>query len=377
MKYIWQHKRWPHFEFDITGIQDILYHYALATSSLSDNLNHLPNDLKIDATIDLMVAEAIKTSEIEGEKLDKEDVRSSIRNQLGLSKDTTFIKDPRAIGIAQLMISLRRNYALPLSKEELFSWHAMILPESLQDESMEIGNWRTGKEPMQVISGPIGQESVHYEAPPSSRLNEEMEQFITWFNVTDPANGNVSLLGPVRAAIAHLYFECIHPFSDGNGRIGRAISEKALSQELERPVLFGLSTIIQRHKKEYYQQLSIASKDDMNITAWIEYFVKTIYAALLDSQEQIVMVVQKAQFWKHHASQLNERQSKVLGRMFKEGIAGFKGGMNAHKYMIIAHCSKATATRDLAELLAYGCIERLPGSGRSTSYKIRLPKNAS
>ncbi len=372
MKYIWQNKRWPHFEYDITGIQDILYCYAITTGSLTASMSHLPNHLKIDATIDLLVSEAMKTSEIEGENLDQEDVRSSLRNQLGLTNNTLLIKDPRAIGIAQLMIAVRKNYDRLLTKEELFSWHAMVLPKPLSG-GMEVGHWRTGNDPMQIVSGTIGRETIHYEAPPSSRLDNEMEQFIAWFNATDPHKSNLNMPGPVRAAIAHLYFECIHPFVDGNGRVGRALAEKALSQELQRPVLFSLSTTIQKYKKEYYQQLSIASKDDMNITGWVEYFVKTIYSALLDSQEQIVMVVQKAQFWNHYASKLNDRQSKVVARMFKEGTAGFKGGINAHKYMAIAHCSKATATRDLAELVAYGCLERLQSGGRSTSYKIKLP----
>jgi Fic family protein len=374
MKYIWQHKHWPHFEYDLNDIQDVLYHYAIATSSLVKNLNSLPHDFQIDAIIDLMVAEAIKTSEIEGEKLNYEDVRSSIKNQLGLSDKTT-AHDPRAIGIAQLMIAVRKNYSQPLTKEELFLWHTMIFPETFHHKNSAIGNWRTGPEAMQIVSGTVGQEKIHYEGPPSSRVNEEMEHFIEWFNATDPIKNKVDLPGPVRSAIAHLYFECIHPFDDGNGRIGRALSEKALSQELQMPISFSLSSRIQKYKKDYYDQLSRASKDDMNITPWIEYFVKTIYAALLDSQQHVTLIIQKAQFWNHYASQLNERQAKVLARMFKEGISGFQGGINAQKYMAIAHCSKATATRDLASLVALGCIEPLPGKGRSTSYKIRITKD--
>lgn len=371
MKYIWQHKKWPHFEYDLSGIQDLLYNYAIATGALANKVSHLPEDLKIDAIIDLMVSEAVKTSEIEGEVLNKEDVRSSIRNQLGLTKDVSVIKDPRAIGIAKLMIAVRRKYAQPLTKKELFAWHAMILPEALHD-NMEIGKWRTSKDPMQIISGPIDQEKVHYVAPPSSKLTKEMKQFITWFNATDPHKKPKKYLpGPVRAAIAHLYFECIHPFADGNGRIGRAISEKALSQDVQGPVLVSLSTMIQKHKKDYYRQLSIASTGDMDITGWIEYFVKTIYDALVDSQRRINMAVRKAQFWHRCSSKLNDRQVKVLARMLKEED-GFKGGMNAQKYMTIARCSKATATRDLAELSDYGCLERLPGSGRSTSYAIKF-----
>ncbi len=178
MKYIWQNKQWPNFEYDSTSIQDILYRYAIASGSIAGNMHELPKDLQIDATIDLMVSEAIKTSEIEGEKLDQEEVRSSIKNQLGLSKKAELIKDPRAMGMAQLMIAVRRNYAQQLTEEELFSWHAMILPEPSHHETFEVGHWRTGEDAMQIISGPVGRENVHYIAPPSSKLKEEMERFI-------------------------------------------------------------------------------------------------------------------------------------------------------------------------------------------------------
>lgn len=373
MKYIWQHPQWPHFEYSLSAIQDVLYHYAIATSSLSDNLSHLPNDLKVDTIIDLMVSEAIKTSEIEGEWLEREEVRSSIRNQLGLSNKLEPVKDPRAVGIAQLMISVRDNYAHPLTKEELFAWHAMVLPLSY-NKRLEIGKWRTGSEPMEIVSGAVGKETVHYQAPPSSSLDKEMTQFIEWFNATNPSN-KPEIPGPVRAAIAHLYFECIHPFDDGNGRVGRAIAEKALSQELQRPIVLSLSARIQKHKKEYYRELSLASQATINITPWIEYFVETIYCSLLDAKEQVSFIVKKAGFWSQYASQLNERQTKVLARALKEELADFKGGITAQKYMSIAHCSKATATRDLQELVARGCIERLSGGGRSISYTIKLTKS--
>ncbi|MBA3953909.1 Fic family protein [Candidatus Dependentiae bacterium] len=369
MKYIWQHPQWPHFKYNLTNIQDMLYHYAIETVSLSDKLGCLPYNLKVDTTVNLMTSEAIKTSEIEGEKLNIQEVRSSLRNQLGLSKNSEPVNDPRAIGIAQLMIAVRGNYAQPLTKEELFAWHSMILP--MPYKNLEVGKWRTGSEPMHIASGPVDRETVHFVAPPSTNLEYEMEQFISWFNATDPAKAS-QLPGPVRAAIAHLYFESIHPFDDGNGRIGRAIAEKALSQELKKPIAFSLSTRIQKHKKEYYQELSLVSKADIDITRWIEYFVKTIHNALLDTQEHITMVVKQAQFWNDYGLQLNERQSKVLARMLNEEDGDFKGGITAQKYIKIAHCSKATATRDLQELLASGCIERLPAGGRSISYTIKL-----
>ncbi len=372
MRYIWQNKRWPHFEYDLQGIQDLLYRYAIATNFLTSRLHCLSDDLQIDSTIDLMVEEAIKTSKIEGEKIDQEEVRLSIKNQWGLMKDHVRIKDPRAEGIAQLMICVRQNFDQPLSKQELFSWHSMILPQSY-NKTVQIGQWRTGKEAMQIISGVYGREKVHYQPPPSSMVNKEMERFITWFNETDPRSNKQPLPGPVRAAIAHLYFECIHPFDDGNGRIGRALSEKALSQEIQRPVLFSLSSMIEKHKKDYYHQLSLASRDTLEITGWIEYFVRTVYDAVLDSNTEITALLKKAQFWKLYSNKLNQRQSVVLARMFKEGAAGFQGGINASKYMKIAHCSKATATRDLSELVKLDCIEPLTKGGRGTAYQIKFP----
>ena len=372
MTYIWESKNWPEFEYDLSSIQDVLYNYAMETSALSGGIAQLSNDLQNDAILDLMVSEAIKTSEIEGEKLDQEDVRSSIMNQLGLAKKPEHIKDPRVVGISKLMISLRKNYNQPLTKEELFEWHKMIIVNPSYMSHLEVSKWRTTKEPMQIVSGPIGHETVHYEAPPSSTLDQEMEQFIVWFNESHSSSRNNKLPGPVRAAITHLYFECIHPFSDGNGRIGRALSEKALSQELERPVLLSLSTTIEKNRKEYYQELARASKGELDITRWIHYFVQMIYEAQIDAKARIVFILQKTKFWNQYNSKFNERQSKVIARMFKEGESGFQGGISAQKYMKIAFCSKATATRDLSELLAYGCIEQLPGSGRSTSYKLNL-----
>jgi Fic family protein len=362
MKYIWQQPNWPHFEYDLSHSQDVLYRYAKEASYLSGSLDQLPSNLQWDALIDLMVSEGIKTSEIEGEKLDQEDVRSSLRNQLGLTEKPETIKDPRAQGIAHLMIAVRKKYGEPLTKEEIFAWHTMILGEP--SSKLEVGMWRTSNEPMQIVSGPIGREIIHYEAPPSIQVDREMTQFIVWFNKS------VNIPGPVRAALAHLYFECIHPFADGNGRVGRALVEKVLSQELQRPVLLSLSTTLEKNRKTYYEELSIASKNGLTVTRWINYFVETIYQSLLDSKKQIVFIVQKAHFWKRWESKLNERQSKVLAKMFDAGIEGYKGGMSAQKYMKITTCSKATATRDLKELLEYGCIEPLPGSGRSTRYVL-------
>lgn len=372
MKYIWEHKDWPHFQYDVTSIQDILYQYALETGSLSGGLNQFSPQIQQETIIDFMVSEALKTSEIEGEHYQDEDVRSSILNQLGYATSPLAVKDPRALGIAQLMISVRKGFDEPLNENQLFSWHKMLFSQSPHSRFLEIGMWRTTSEPMQIISGPIGKEKVHFEAPPSDRVPYEMNRFMRWFNDTHPVTGKFKLQGPVRAAIAHLYFESIHPFSDGNGRIGRAIAEKALSQDLQRPVLLSLSTSIYKNKRSYYSQLSQASGNSIDITPWINYFVHIIHEAQLEAKNRVTFVFQKARFWNRYDSIINDRQRRVLQRLFLAGSDGFKGGINSQKYMKIADCSKASATRDLSDLLQKGCLILLPGGGRSTRYDLKL-----
>ncbi|MBF0300520.1 MAG: Fic family protein [Oligoflexia bacterium] len=372
MKHIWQIHDWPQFLVDTAKIQDILYQYALETGALSGGLAQLPEEIQQEAMVDTMVAEAIKTSVIEGETFNPEDVRSSILNQLGLVDRPSSIKDPRSVGIAQLMISVRESFNSDIDEQQLFSWHKMVMSSTSRITDLEVGKWRTHKEPMQIVSGPIGSEKIHFEAPPSKIIPLEMDRFIKWFNETHPTRGAVKIQGPIRAAIAHLYFETIHPFSDGNGRIGRAISEKALSQDLQRPALLSLSVAINKDKKQYYQALSNASHGDMDITPWVYYFVNITFEAQLIAKKRINFIFQKVRFWNKYESQINDRQKKVLKRLFNAGADGFEGGINAQKYMRIAACSKATATRDLSDLHKKGCINLLPGGGRSTRYELAI-----
>ena len=371
MQYNWQHPNWPHFSYDLSEIHEVLYQYAMEASALSGKFNELTQENQLDALIDLMVTEAVNTSQIEGEIFDPEDVRSSVKRELGLSAKP--VRDQKADGIGQLMVSVQKTFQETLTEPMLYEWHRMLMSGS-RLHSADIGGWRTSADPMQIVSGAMGQEKVHFEAPPSYEVERHMSGFIQWFNQTDPFHGNVKIVGPVRAAVAHLYFESIHPFEDGNGRIGRALSEKILSQELGHPVLLSLSRTLQKNKKNYYRELSFAShsNSDLDITSWIKYFVNVVYQAQQDTREQIVFVLQKARFWRNVENKLNERQEKVLQRIFKAGVAGFEGDLSAQKYMKISKCSKATATRDLAELLDQGLLVKLPGGGRSTRYKIAL-----
>lgn len=366
-RYNWQHPDWPQFTYDTLGIQDLIYRYAMEAGLLAGGLYQLPDNEQNETVLDIMVSEALTSSAIEGEKIEYEDIRSSIRKELGFVSSHK-VRDARAFGIAKLMVSLQQTFHQPLTEQQLFDWHTMLMSDPKQQKGIDIGQWRCTPEPMQIISGPIGDETIHFEAPPSEKVPEEMARFIEWFN----GSVHTKISGVVRAAIAHLYFESIHPFEDGNGRIGRVIAEKVLSQELGRPALFSLSSIIQANKKKYYAELSRASSYDLNITPWVTYFVTTVYQAQLDAKKRIQFVVNKTKFWKRFENVLNERHEKVIARMFEAGESGFIGGMNAAKYMGIAQCSKATATRDLTELLKFGCLVKLPGKGRSTRYALLL-----
>ncbi|MEL6132857.1 MAG: Fic family protein, partial [Bacteroidota bacterium] len=236
---------------------------------------------------------------------------------------------------------------------------------------IQVGQWRTGEEPMQIISGSVDKVIIHFEAPPSTRVPSEMKQFIRWFNETAPGRSTSFLYAPVRSAIAHLYFESIHPFEDGNGRIGRALSEKVLSQSLGRPALVSFSNVVEPRRQAYYEALKTAQRAT-DITPWIQYFLETMISAQNWTIEQLRFSIKKMQFFDRYKMQLNLRQEKVLNRMFAAGPAGFEGGMRTKKYMAITKTSKATATRDLQELVKLGALTT-KGGGRSTRYDLDLP----
>ena len=378
MQYNWQHPDWPNFTYDVTQCRDSLYEYALEGGRLSGGMGQLKGSLQYEAYIDLMVSEAINTSQIEGERLDREEVRSSIKNFLGFSNPPTRVIDRRAEGIAALMVDVRKTFKDVLTQEKICHWHQLVIP---REESrflrrpIQIGQWRTSEEPMQVVSGPVGYEKVHYEAPPAHRVSAEMALFLQWYNASNPLNPNQreALPGPIRSAIAHLWFESIHPFDDGNGRVGRAIAEQALAQELNRPPLLSLSTIFEQDKRAYYNGLNKASRAHLDITAWVNWFAHSVLLAQREALHKVDFVLKKAKFWaSHQNTRLNERQVKAISKVFKAGPSGFEYGVSARKYMGMTGCSKATATRDLGELVAKGCLSRLPGGGRNARYGLNL-----
>lgn len=363
MMYNWQQSDWPHFQYQTESLTDSLFAFAESAGRIGAFFENLPEALQTDALINMMVAEAVKTSEIEGEMISREDVISSIKNNLGLHPDHKPVKDKRAQGIAELMLDVRSSFSDPMDEDMLFRWHNMLMKGNIK---INAGQWRSHHEPMRVISGGLGRETVHFEAPSSSQVPAEMRKFIDWFN-----HSISTIKNPViRSAIAHLYFESIHPFEDGNGRIGRAISEKVLAQGLERPVLLSSSRTIEKNKKAYYEALKLAQRSN-EITPWLQYFTEMSRDAQLQAEEEVRFTIRKTQFFDKLKNQLNQRQLRVIKRIFAEGPQGFEGGMSAKKYMAIAKTSKATATRDLQDLSEKGVFV-IVGSGRSTRYQMKF-----
>jgi len=343
MAYNWQQGDWPNFTFDLSTLEDLLYELAERLGKLEGLMKALPEDARVENAIEMMVIEALKSSAIEGEILSHVDVMSSIRNNLGLTSPPLPVPDKRAEGIGQLMVHIRQTFVEDLSEAMLFEWHRDLLSF---DTSKLIGAWRTHHEPMQIVSGRIDRPNIHFEAPPSAVVPSEMARFIEWFNKT------------------------IHPFEDGNGRIGRAISEKALFQGHGRPLLLSLSKAIESKRSEYYAALQNAQRSN-EITSWIEYFLNVILNAQRDAEEQIEFTLKKAHLFNKHRDGLNERQLKVIRRMLDEGPGGFEGGMSAQKYIKIAKTSRATATRDLQDLVKKNIFSQ-HGGGHSTRYELEL-----
>lgn len=365
MSYNWQQSDWPDFRFDLVGMEAQLLAFSNHAGQVGGLLEGLPDDLETEAVLDLMITEAVRTSAIEGENLRRNDVMSSIRNRLGLNPVPEPVDSRMADGAGELMVAVRSSFREPLTEATLFSWHKMLLSNS---PGLRVGTWREGGDPMQVVSGRIDRPTVHFEAPPSAQVPSEMARFIQWFN--DTASGGPKAIShpPVRSALAHLYFESIHPFEDGNGRIGRALSEKALSQGLGRPVVLSLSATIDAERNAYYDALKSAQRGN-EVSEWVHWFVGVVVKAQKDAEAQVRFVLRKSKFFQRHESSLNERHLKVIRRMFDAGPEGFTGGMNARKYVALTGTSKATATRDLQQLASLGALVPL-GSGRSTRYEL-------
>jgi len=336
----------------------------LEAGKLLGAFSHVDENNQKELIVEFISEEALKTSKIEGELLDRESLGISLRQKLGLVADGQKIP-PREKGIAEMMVDAYRHFDKPLTRETMFNWHRSLMQGHAHLK--DIGSYRTHEDPMQVVSGRHGKWKVHYEAPPSSSVPKEMAAFIDWFNDASPEGSN-PLPALTRAGVAHLYFVSIHPFEDGNGRIGRALSEKALSQSLKQPALVALSHVIEDTKKEYYNQLE-ATQGGLEINSWLNYFSKTTLEAVNHSQRLTEFLINKTKLYDRIRGQINERQKKVLDCMLKKSVEGWDGGMSAKKYMSITGALIATTTRDLKQLVELDVFTKT-GKLKTTRYWI-------
>ncbi len=369
MTWNWQQSDWPNFKWDRLRISAAEEQFLLGTGVAIGTARHLGEDEQSQFLVEIMSGEALTTSAIEGEVLNRASVQSSILKQLGLASPGKRRVMPAEQGIAEMMVDLYRSFSRPLSHEMLFGWHRMVT--SGRRDLAGIGKYRTSPEPMQVISGPIDAPTVHFEGPPSKQVPPEMKRFVSWFNRTAPGKEE-PLPAITRAGAAHLFFESIHPFEDGNGRIGRVIAEKAMTQSFGQPVFVSLATAILAHQKSYYAALERANRSN-DITQWLVWFAEAALEAQRRSIAQVEFIIAKTKLLDRLRSQINERQQKALLRMFREGPEGFKGGLSAGNYSTITGASPATTTRDLADLTEKGALIRT-GERKHARYLLNLNK---
>lgn len=364
MKWVWQQKDWSDFEFDEAQMQIFEAEFNRQAGIVTGSVMHLENENVDKLKIELLTQEALSTSGIEGEILKRESVQSSIRKNLGLQTSKRNVQAKEA-GIGELMVDLYNNYEAVLSHKVLYNWHAMI--NNGRRDLEVIGGYRQHKEVMQIVGGNLTNQKVFYEAPPSDVVKKEMTKFIKWYNDHIDDTTMPALLF---AGIAHIYFEIIHPFEDGNGRIGRALVEKSISQKLKTPALNSFSKVIEKNKKEYYSALQSCNHSN-DITKWLTYFCKTIINAQKYTIETIGFIINKNKFFNKYDDQLNARQIKVLLRIFEEGPEGFKGGLSAGNYKAITAASPATVTRDLQELVSLAALTK-EGELKHSRYYLNL-----
>jgi Fic family protein len=364
MQWNWQRGDWPHFTYQTESLEpferEILHHSGYVFGVYE----HLEVEDKQQLSVDLISHEALKTSEIEGLHLDHASLQSSIQRHFGLKEETRRVPLAEKC-ITDLMIDLYQTYHEPLSHSLLYRWHQLLMQGTLE----MVGCYRGSEEPMQIISGPMHAPIIHFEAPPSSQIKCEMDRFIDWFNRTAP-DGESPLPVLTRMGIAHLYFESVHPFEDGNGRLGRALAEKIFAQAFKKPILLALSTVIQKKKKIYYAALEETAKNN-EITPWLMYFAETVQEALLHTERSIFFLLAKSKLMAKLSGQLHPRQEKCVLRLFREGVEGFKGGLSAENYMRITGATRPTATRDLSDLVHKQALVK-KGERRYTRYYLNV-----
>jgi len=370
MQYIWQQPSWPNFKYDPKQLAGLIEEIRLLQGRLIGHSDHLSHSESLSSQIDTLVQEAIETSAIEGESLNAASVRSSAARRLGLDAAGMTSPTRESELIVQMLVEAVSNVTEPLTAADLFRWQASLFPERplfMPNEAV-IGGLRSDTEghPMAVVSQQGYREVVHFIAPPSNVLERELAEFLHWFNEESGTDGLI------RAGIAHLWLVTLHPFSDGNGRVTRAVCDRALAKDEKTSVRFySMSAAIMRSRSRYYEILEMTQKGSMDVTDWLVWFLETLRDALQRSLDRFLRTLAKTRFWRFHRnSELNDRQRKVLNRLLDAEPGEFEQGINASKYKSIASTSKATATRDLAELVKLGCLAQLKGGGRSTRYAI-------
>jgi Fic family protein len=370
MAWNWQISGWPDFRWDRAALAALEQRFLLSSGEILGAVRHVNPAEQDQLRIDLLSDEAMKTSAIEGEMLDRLSVQSSLRRHLGLEPDS-YPNKPREQGVAEMMVDVYATYAAPLTHETLFGWHDMLL--SFDKRLDAVGAYRQHADAMQIVSGRADRPLVHFEAPPSAQVPEEMDQYLAWFNRTGPG-AETPLPALSRAGLSHLYFESIHPFEDGNGRLGRALAEKSLAQNIGQPSLIALAFVIERHRKTYYDQLEQHQKT-LDVTPWLLWFGEAVLTAQQVTLDRVGFFIAKAHFYDRYRDTLNDRQAKVIERMFREGPEGFKGGLSAENYISITGTSRATATRDLQALVDAKALSRT-GQRRHTRYWLNLDRPA-
>lgn len=375
--WIWQHPQWPRFGWQAEALAPLLRQVALAQGALLGRTQGSDAELQAEFNLDTLLRNIVDSSAIEGEQLNVASVRSSLARRLGLDPGNTR-PDAGSEGLARIMCDVTGNLAAPLTEARLKEWHGWLFAGDggFLGRHIRIGDWR-GPEPMQVVSGRVDRPTVHFEAPPREGLEPRLAEFIAWFN----SSRNDAALDPLlRAAIAHFWFVTLHPFDDGNGRITRALTDLALAQGEPQTIRFyAMSVAILADRKHYYRELESAQKlgagdQTIDLTPWLRWFLKTLLQAIATAEARIDRVLVKSRYWLQHRQHvLGSEQIKVLNRLLDGGpdeANGFPHGISAAQYQAVAKVSKATATRHLADLVAKGCLVRLPGGGRSTRYQI-------
>lgn len=364
-KYIHQLNEWPIFTWDAAALSGRLSAAHHLQGQLLTRMSSLGFDLRAEAALHSLTEEVIKSSEIEGEVLDKEQVRSSIARRLGMDVGALIPADRNVEGVVEMMLDATQRFMEPLSAERLFAWHAALFPTGRSGmHPILVGHWRADNNgPMQVVSGSIGREYVHFEAPNATRLDDEMQKFIDWFNGYD---GTDLIL---RAGVAHVWFVTIHPFEDGNGRIARAIADMALARsEKIAQRFYSMSTQVRKERNDYYKFLELTQKQNhLDITVWLDWFLGCLGRAFEGTNAILENVFRKAQFWeKHKDASLNERQRLIINKLFN----GFEGKLTSSKWAKLAKCSQDTASRDIDDLIKRGILSKDAAGGRSTSYSL-------